>query len=717
MFMSFPDFTKSILSRGRKEDKPIIVLAIEEDFAQSCVFKVAGEKVEILAFEQASYQKEEILSTLTSLLQKLIEKDENWHSLDIVFGLPFDWIEEGKIKEPYEDLVNRIASSLALNSLAFVSIPKALAFLIAQEEKTKFTGFLIGFGEKSFILNLLKNGEVEKVERILLPEENYGRKIQASIFSFGADLPSRIVLFGFGNLANIKDALSNLSWQPLEGGSIPFLHPPRVELLEQDTLPLAVAFAAAVDLGLLSQPQELFVEAVEKKEKDKTSEKDQFGFVYGQDVFGGPKPKEEAAIALPTEEFVEEERQGVKKNFFPLFLIQNFFQFPFLIWQAKKGRLFLIAFLLPVFLFVLLFAFWWIVPSAKVGLSVYSKVLDKDVQVEVDPLLVQTNLEEGKIVGQAIEVKVSDSQKGLTSGKKIVGERAKGEVTIFNKTSAPRTFAAGTVIAGGDQRFTLGSQVSVASRSATVEGITYGKNKVDIIAQDIGEKGNLEAGLDFSIADFDQSLYSAHNDGAFAGGSQREINVISQEDKTRLADSLGNLLLAKAKEEIKSKLSAGWKIEESAITPLLVSQKFDKETGEEAQILNLSQEVKFTTTAFKEEDLRTVLEKRIAESTPQGYEIQVGASETKTEVAKISPQGILVLEIKIKANIIPKFDTKGIARNLVGKRPDAAKNYLLSLPEVFSANVFVQPPLPAFAKTMPHLTSRIKIETSSQPGP
>jgi len=714
--MKLSEFGKLIFSKEEKKDKVVISLAVEEDFAQSCVFTVVKEKVEILALEQISYQKEEIQLALTSLLQKLIEKDQNWHSLDIVFGLPSDWIEDSEIKTPYEDLLNRVASELALNPLAFVSIPKALAFLLAQEEKAEFTGFLIDVGRKSAVLNLVRNNEVEKTERIQLIEKDHTRQIQESIFNFGTGLPSRIVLFGFGDLTNIRNGLFNFSWQTQSDRLPPFFHPPKVELLEWNTLPLSIAFATAVDLGLLPQPQKLLVQTEKKEEKSKVNQRDQFGFLYGQDVFISSKSQEETAVSLPADKFVEDEKPSIKRKFFLLSLIQNFSQLPFLIWQAKKGRWFFLVCLVLLFFLVLLFAFWWIVPSATVELKVHSKILAKDVQVEVNPLFSKSSFEEGKIAGQVMEVKLSESHKGLTSGKKVVGEKARGEVTIFNKTSAPRTFAAGTVITSQGQRFTLDSPVYVASRSATIEGITYGKNKVNVTAQDIGEKGNLEAGYDFSIADFDQSLYSAHNDSPFTGGSQREINVVSQEDKNRLVDSLNSLLLDKAKQEFRAKLASGWKIEDSAIVPFIVSQKFDKEIGEEAQILNLSQEVKFTTTAFKEEDLKTVIEKQLAESTPHNYAIETSTWEEKMKNVKISPQGVLTLEIKIEASIIPKFDKKEIASNLVGKRPAAAKSYLLSLPEVFAANVFVQPYIPTFAKTMPHLTSRIKINISSQPG-
>jgi hypothetical protein len=712
--MGLFDFRESIRSNKEKSKRPILALALEENFAQACVFKVEGQKIDILASEETTYPKEEILPTLTFFLKKLIEKGEDWRSLDIVFGLPADWIQEEKIKDPFKDLISQIASNLTLNPLAFVSIPKALAFLIAQNEKVKLSALLIGIGKKSFTLNFIQNGEVERAVRVPLQEEDYGRQIQSSLFGLGVNLPPRIIIYGRDDLAKIREVLTGFFWPPPEEGPSSFLHPPKVEQLERETLLEALAFAAAVDLDLLSQPQELFEKAKEKKEKEEVGKKDQFGFVYDQDVFASFKPRPFATPPLPPEELEEEQRQGIKRNL-PLFLIQNFFQFPFWIWQAKKGRLFLAVFLLPLFLFIFLFALWWVVPSASVELLVYSKVLEKSVQVEVDPLLGQTTAQEEKITGQVIEVEVADSQKGLTSGKKTIGEKARGEVTIFNKTSAQRTFAAGTIITTGGLRFSFDSQVSVASRSATVEGIIYGKNKVGVTAQEIGEKGNVEAGLDFSVADFDQSLYSAHNDQAFSGGSQREVNVVSEEDRRRLADSLDGLLLAKASQELNSKLQPGWKIEEGAITSSLVSQKFDKAVGEEAQILNLSQEKKFKATAYKEEDLKTVLEKELSTASPQDYEIEEGSQDTKIAVAKISPSGNLFLEIKFKANIMPKFETSQVRRNLVGKRPEAAKNYLLSLPQVASAKVFVYPPLPLFLKTMPHLTSRIKIKTSSQP--
>ena len=83
-------------------------------------------------------------------------------------------------------------------------------------------------------------------------------------------------------------------------------------------------------------------------------------------------------------------------------------------------------------------------------------------------------------------------------------------MTIFNKTGSSKTFAAGTVLLGGDNlAFNLDEETTVASRSATEDGegvitITPGKADAKITASNIGSDSNLAAETRLSFKQFSE---------------------------------------------------------------------------------------------------------------------------------------------------------------------------------------------------------------------
>lgn len=673
-----------------KKETPKVAVSVQNDLIYGCLFQVEANEIAILALHEENYEEEALLEKLITTLRRL-SQNAHGDAPDVIFGLPEEFIEGEKVKEPYEGKLQEAANTLHLSPIAFVSNPKAIAFFLEKEEGGKPSALAVALGKKNHSIFLFEDGALKTSRKTLGSgvEDTAG-----TIRQLGPNLPPRIILIGTLPSESFREELSASLSSPAEDSQ----SSAKVTTLPRDTYCLAVALATAYDLGYLTIPQiEAAGEFLEGSPpvKKEESELEHFGFVHDRDVLGS----DEIAETRQEEPVVTEEKSQPKFSLPNFSLV--FAQLPFTIFTGKKN---LVVFATLIVVFVIAtFSAWWFLSSSQITLKVKSQVLEKEEEVLV------TGESNDNLVGAQVETTLSGSQKAVTTGKKEVGEKARGEVTVFNKTSQLKTFASGTVFKStSGVIFTLDSQVAVASRSATLEGITYGKAKASLTAREIGPDGNISTGANLTISDFDQNLYSANNDQSFAGGSKRDVSVVSEEDRKRLQEALVKELLAKATEELKGKVTAGAKLEEAAIQAEAKSTKFDKDVGQEATVLSLSSEVLFSAVSYNQEDLFKFLSEKTKGDIPSGY--QVLADFSTVEVYETLPRddGVL-LKTKFKGALIPEFNLDQITKDLVGKNAKAAKDYLLTLQDVQGAHITVLPQLPGFLSRMPHAAGRISI--------
>ncbi len=141
-----------------------------------------------------------------------------------------------------------------------------------------------------------------------------------------------------------------------------------------------------------------------------------------------------------------------------------------------------------------------------------------------------------------------------TSGEKTIGEKAEGEVTIYNGAFEKRDIATGSeLIAKGELLFVPTENVTVpaATTSANLDaGVVtkvYGKKNVKVKAVSIGAEGNLDEGTKLLFEGFaEDELYALANSD-FSGGFKKTVEVFSEEDKDKLKEKALELV----KKEIK----------------------------------------------------------------------------------------------------------------------------------------------------------------------
>ncbi len=738
-----PSIFSKFLPKADAKAEYFLTLEIQDDKVKTAACELKEGEIKVLSIGTADYSGtweeitiavDEALSSVEGMFPQEVEINK------VILGLPTEFTKDGKIEEGYLASLKKILLKLSLSPLGFVEIPLAIIHFLQNQEGGPQTLILVRVG-KQLTVSLVRVGKITNninIERT----ENLALDFEKAVASFtGVEiLPSRILLYDGQELEKARQELMNYPW--LTKAS--FLHFPKIEAASSNLDIESVAFAAGketaqrIEIVETEKEEPLEPESVptaaelpseELQEKETSEEAQDFGFVKGEDV-GQREPQNDSQMepsepvaktfTQPTS-FQEPVAETKFKVSLPRISFAPFKSFLAMIGQRLKGLLSkkfglvvfsaLVLFLLAVGSVLAL----WYYPTAQVNLILESQILQQPMEINLNARGTTIDEANKEIPALNLETEEKEVKKATTTGKKTVGEPAKGEVTLYNKTTNSKTFKKGTVIVSPNNlKFTLDDEVSVASASENVGSLTFGKQNVKVTATNIGPEGNLGVSQEFHFADFPTSSYAARNEVAFSGGTSREISVVARVDQEKLLTLALTELNEKAKGDLSSKLGPGEKLIEKTLVGTVTQKKFDKEVDEEANEINLDLTMHFTALGYKENDLLTLLEKSFAPSIPSGFEFK--KDEVKLEVLEIQKKkdGNLVLKINFTSILLPQIDTNLIKKELLGKSLSEADKYLRSLGNLAGFEVKFGRQLPLLKNIFPRTGKNINIETSSR---
>lgn len=694
-----PSILSKILSKEERLDY-FLALEICQDKVKTAACEIKKGEVEVLAIGEKEYSGswEEATLAADEAIAQVEEKFVAETTVSkVVLGLPTEYTKDGKIEESQLVHIKDLLAKLSLAPLGFVEIPQALIHFLQKQEGGPQSLILVRIGQ-SLTVSLVRVGKIS--HNITVPRtDNLAFDIEKVITSFaGVEvLPSRILLYNGDDLEKLRQELISHPW--LTRAS--FLHFPKIEVAPWDLDIKAVAFAGASEIA----------QVVEVTEAQETPD---FGFVKGKDIL----ERQQEMPPLPPKFAPPEEETSPPRFAFPQIKIPKLPQVQNL--KVFLGERIGWAILGVTFLLILLggggVAAYWYIPTAKVNLILESQTLEQKLETSLNPKLTSVDEVNKEIPGLTLEIEEKGTKKAVTTAKKLVGEPAKGEVTIYNKTTNSKTFKKGTtLLSPNNLKFTLDDEVTVASASEGVDyTVTPGKQNARLTAVAIGPEGNLGVGQEIHFTDFPTTSYVAKNSVAFSGGTSREISVVGRSDQERLLASLSAELTEQAKKDLAGKLGQGEKILDETLVGVVVNKKFDKEVDEEATELGLEISMKFTALGFKENDLLTMLEKQLATSIPPGFEFR--RNEVKMEIIDIikKKDGTILFKVNFSASLLPRINEEEIKKNLTGKSLTQASNYLRGLGNIAGYEIKFGRTLPLAKSTLPRLSQNISIETGSR---
>lgn len=355
---------------------------------------------------------------------------------------------------------------------------------------------------------------------------------------------------------------------------------------------------------------------------------------------------------------------------------------------------------------------YWFIPHATVTVLTAPKTLTASETITIDSKATALDADTKTIPGSLQEKSVSGSKTIPVTGKKNVGDPAKGGVTIYNKTTDTKTFSKGAVLTAGSLQFTLDADVSVASASESVGSLTFGKAQGTITAGQIGPDSNLAAGTEFDFKGTDPGVAVARNDAALTGGTSKSVTVVSRADQDALIKAISADILDKAKSGLAGTVNGSTKLIDETVTTAVTQKTFTQELDQEATQLSGNATVTVSGTSYNTDDVKTLMKAMITGQIPQGFTLAEGRTQVALSNVKVAKSGKISANATITADAIPTIDITDVRKHIAGKSITAAQEYLRSLTGV--AGVVFQWSM-SFTKTrLPLNASNITVDVSVQ---
>ena len=374
------------------------------------------------------------------------------------------------------------------------------------------------------------------------------------------------------------------------------------------------------------------------------------------------------------------------------------------------------------------FVFYYL-PRGTVVLYVAENLIERSGTVTVDTKTQSVDETAATIPGHAITASIEASESFAATGKKQVGEKASGKVVIQNYSEDNIQLAAGALLRSINTEtpldFTLAESVTV-EKSKVSEGednnliVKPGESKaVTINAKDIGDKYNLAAKTQFSVAAFPTGGLSrviASNAEALSGGSTKEVLIVSADDQKNAQAQLMTKIKADAPGKLDEQLKDNEAFSEATIGYETKFADFSQAVGVEAEKFALTLKVNASAIAYNEEDVKTILKKDVADNVPDGFELAPGDELVSVEKVESATADKITVKAKIASVVTPKIDTDNIERQIIGMRPSQAEEVLRGIQHVDGYDLRIWPTLPDAFRTLPHQDDRLEVKIEVKDG-
>jgi len=750
---------KSILPNKKDEEELFWSLIIEPEWVSAGVWKIRDNRVQVMSVSPPSPWSldEELVSACDTSCSYIIQNfpDDVDPPKKTVFGVVSSWVDGGEIKNDFLEKIKKVCSKLFLTPVGFVVLSEALSNYFKSEEGGNVNAIFLGISGGSLELSIFRLGKLvgtSQIARSVSVVEDVTEGL--SRFYSGEAYPSRIILYNTKEeeLDEIRQELIKADWENYK--EIKFLHTPKIEIVTSDVKLYAVCLAGGAEMGSVEKVIPVAASSAlgeeDKKEVGELNDElqnsldkesnlvepaedispEDFGFTvekenetknntYENTKFGSDSEtdlKKNEADFNPYETPNGEKQKRVwRLN--PLLFLKRFLspkiKPPTLPVKMKFSGLKLIVFgiIFLILLCIILFAFWWYFPKADVTIYVSPRKIEDDIEITVDTSVSTSDFDNKKLSGQIVNNSTEGEKTDQTTGIKIVGEKATGEITIYRAGSIIN-LAKDTLVKGPQGlTFSLDNDVVVASGSVLTRGIT----KATVSAKEIGAQYNLASGATFTLSNYSSADMEATNESAFSGGTSREVSAVSESDQDKLLAELQGELENDLKGLIAQELESDMQLIDDSLDFSVVSSDFDKKVGDESTSLKLILKLSAEGVTVRKNDVEEMGYKYLGQKVPSGYVLK-----NEQVVGSFSymgkKDGLYEMQLIAGADLLPQFNIDDIKKNITGKFPDVAEEYLNKNVPGFERAVisFKNIKLPGRLGSLPRVSNNIEITISAE---
>lgn len=375
-----------------------------------------------------------------------------------------------------------------------------------------------------------------------------------------------------------------------------------------------------------------------------------------------------------------------------------------------------------VVLILIVFGLAVLLPQAQITVYARSEPITRDLEISVDKNTRSINGTNLTVPGIAVSREISHTKSFETTGVRLTGNKATGNVQLFNFTKNTLTLRAATttlVVDGKKYSFTK----DVTGLRPTARIGQGGEQEIDtsslippvaIVAQEVGAGFNIGTDLRLTIqnAALGQADVYAETTSNITGGTSNEIKVLSQADIDKATQAMQDELASLAEQEVKEagQEDASLRILPNAVKSEVLAKTANKEVNDEVSEFDMTIIAKVTGVGYNEEDVKNlVLEKINSVLSEDKYLLEDGKQELNATFKTVDiDKGTGVLAVHFETTAAYKVENTNLSKILAGKDAVEIQEILLTKPEIDRVDVMFSP---FFVKKAPRFNGKIYIKT------
>ena len=343
------------------------------------------------------------------------------------------------------------------------------------------------------------------------------------------------------------------------------------------------------------------------------------------------------------------------------------------------------------------------------GITVLPKatVIIKTDNVSVNTDLVFTastsseELDEEKSIVPAVskEVKKTDSEKVPATGKKNVGEKATGTVTLklANCAKNNANIPAGTGVSNGGLTFITQKDVTLKTLEPIQECINDSlpnltSATVNVVAQNPGDQYNINGGRAFTVAGF--SEVSGIDSSAMTGGTNKEITVVSAQDVETAKSKLTDKSKSAASTELEKQLEEEnlFAIPET-LTASAAAVSAAPVVDQEASEVTVTSTVTYSMLGVKRDDLKKLVVKSVEDDidTSKQKVADDGLDDAVFKLGEKASPTDQKINVQTTVSTGAKIDEEALKKEITGKKKGEVQQIVGAYPGVKEVEVNYSP--------------------------
>lgn len=357
--------------------------------------------------------------------------------------------------------------------------------------------------------------------------------------------------------------------------------------------------------------------------------------------------------------------------------------------------------------------FFFVLPKATISVVPKTEPYSGDLEVLASKEVKKADYDNRIIPGEVKNIEIKSQKKKFeATGEKDAGEKAKGEITVFNNySSESQILVALTRFQSQGKKFYSLSETTVPG--AKIEGgkTIAGQAKVLVEAEKSGEDYNIGSSnfIIPGLPEIKQKNIFGKSEISFSGGTSKKIKIVSEDNLNKAKESLLEEVFKKGLEDLKSQFPKDKIFIESIAQKEIIEVNTNGEINKEMDNFEMELKGNIWVMQLNKDDLKNVVFSNLNKNIPKekffiDQDIQEGISYENQNFD--FGNGKLSFKMHIIKLVAWKLDDEMIKKSIKGKTSDEAKKYILETANVEELSISFWP---FWVKKTPQIEKKIRI--------